>query len=905
MRLILRGSVTLSVVAGAVWTVWTGLAAAQAPLTATTAVERFATRSGGLELHRPTRSGAFFDVAGRRSAIFGYENREWEAWVYPLKVVDDFKLSFRLEGYPLDIDGRSIMTEISVRPEATTLTYAHAAFTVHQIMVAPLDEPGLLVLLEVNSVLPLTITASFRPRLRLMWPATSMTASIGWNAGRHVYTVTEETKRYAAVIGCPLGRDISVMPYQEEPRDVPNQLVIEAPPGVVRTEFIPIAIAASTRGLAAAQSTYDKMLGSARSLYQETAEHYERLDRDTLRLDTPDATLNAAFRWAKVGIDKGIATNPLLGTGLVAGFRTSGDSERPGFAWFFGRDSLWTTLAIDAYGDFAATRTALEFLRKFQRDDGKIPHEISQSASLVPWFDGYPYAWASADATPLYVVAHADYWRATGDREFIKTAWPSVLKAYRFSAATDTDGNALIENTNVGHGWVEGGALYPPHEEVYLQGLWVAASRGIAELADVMSESAVATDARAAADRTRAALENTYWLADRRYYAFATALPRTTPASAEPGPNREARQARLDRLATARLIDEDTVLPAVPLWFEVLETERAQSEIDHLGSAALATDWGHRILSNASALYDPLSYHYGSVWPLFTGWAAAGAYRYGRPHVGHQALVANASLIQHGALGYVTELLSGDFATPFGRSSHHQVWSEAMVVAPLVRGLLGIETTDGGETLAVRPQLPANWDVVTAENVPVGAARYNLRIERSLNRETISLTNGSSVSQGMKRLVVAPAFPSDTRVRSVTVNGRPIRHQLTTIGDIQRATVTLEPSSSAKFVFTVDEGTDVYAGPEPLSSGARNSGLRVIRARADGGRLHVVVEGRGDRSYVLHVRTPRRLGRVEGAVVRTAAAGVQDLEISFSGKPEEYVRRELNVPLLEASLPGR
>jgi hypothetical protein len=261
--------------------------------------------------------------------------------------------------------------------------------------------------------------------------------------------------------------------------------------------------------------------------------------------------------------------------------------------------------------------------------------------------------------------------------------------------------------------------------------------------------------------------------------------------------------------------------------------------------------------------------------------------------------MANALLIQHGALGYVTELLSGDFATPFGRSSHHQVWSEAMVIAPLVRGVLGIETTDGGETLAVRPQMPANWDVVTAENVPVGAARYNVRIERSPNRETISLTERSSAGQPIKRLVVAPAFPSDTRVRTVTVNGRPVRRQLTAIGDIQRATVTLEPSPRAKVVFTFDEGTDVYVDPEPLSSGATNSGLRVIRARADAGRLHVVVEGRGDRSYVLQVRSPRRLGRVEGAVVRAAAASGQDLEISFGGKTEEYVRRELTVPLLE------
>ena len=62
---------------------------------------------------------------------------------------------------------------------------------------------------------------------------------------------------------------------------------------------------------------------------------------------------------------------------------------------------------------------------------------------------------------------------------------------------------------------MEGGALYPPHEEIYLQGLWVAASRGIAELADVMGDAALASAARAGAERTRAAIESTYWLPDR------------------------------------------------------------------------------------------------------------------------------------------------------------------------------------------------------------------------------------------------------------------------------------------------------------------------------------------------------------------------------------------------------
>ena len=245
-------------------------------------------------------------------------------------------------------------------------------------------------------------------------------------------------------------------------------------------------------------------------LYEKTADYYEAFDRTTLNIRTPDDQIDTAFHWAKIGIDKGLATNPTLGTGLLAGFRTAGESERPGYAWFFGRDALWTTLATTAEGSFETTKRALEFLRTYQRGDGKIPHEISQSASLIPWFDQYAYPWASADATPLYVIAHADYWHASGDRTFIATAWPSVAKAYQFSAATDTDGNGLIENTTVGHGWVEGGALYPPHEEMYLQGLWIAASRGIANLADVVHDEALAKTARATAERTRAAMEQTF-----------------------------------------------------------------------------------------------------------------------------------------------------------------------------------------------------------------------------------------------------------------------------------------------------------------------------------------------------------------------------------------------------------
>src|SRR5215213_7076630 len=110
-------------------------------------VPKFPFPASGLRLERRTRPGAFLDVLGRKSAVFGYEHRQLEAWTYPLQILDGFELSFRVEGYPLEFKGSDTATLIDVRPEATTVTYSHAAFTIRQTIFAPLDEPGVLMLL--------------------------------------------------------------------------------------------------------------------------------------------------------------------------------------------------------------------------------------------------------------------------------------------------------------------------------------------------------------------------------------------------------------------------------------------------------------------------------------------------------------------------------------------------------------------------------------------------------------------------------------------------------------------------------------------------------------------------------------------------------------------------------------
>jgi glycogen debranching enzyme len=865
-------------------------------------LRKFALKESGLTLERRTQPGTFFNVVGHKSAALGYENRALEAWVYPLKILDNFECLFTIEGYPLPFRGPDIAVLINTRPEATVLTYSHAAFTVRQIIYAPVDEPGIIMLLDVQSVLPMTVTLSFRPRLKLAWPAGLQTGDLKWEEDMHAYFITEESKRFVGVIGSPAARDVSVMPYQEEPRDVPVQFSVEASAEALKSHFIPIVITGGVEGKDKVKATYQHLLASVQTLYEKNVAYYQRLQSETTSINTPDERLNKAFQWAKVGTDKGVATNPFLGTGLVAGYRTSGESERPGFAWFFGRDALWSSLAINSYGDFATTRTALEFLKKFQRADGKIPHEISQSASLIPWFTGYEFPWASADATVLYVIANYDYWRNSGDVDFLRKSWDSIVKAYRFSAATDTDRNRLIENskkTKFGHGWVEDGGLYPPHEEIYMQGLWIEASRNLAEMARIMDKDGLAKTALSNAEQTRTAMEQSYWLGNQGFYAFATKRPPDEPPKADPGPNRARRLARMQELAKASIIDEDTVLPAVPLWWRTMREDRAQSQLDHLGSAFMATDWGTRIISNQSKLYDPLSYHNGSVWPLFTGWASMAAYAYGRPHVGYQALMANALLTYTSSLGYVTELLSGDFNQPFGRSSHHQIWSEAMVVTPVMRGLLGIEVSAGGKKLRFAPQLPANWDHVEARKVAVGQSKYDLTLQRIAGRLTINVTHSGprlASEPATLELTLEPSFPLDARVRAVEVQGRNAEFQTSRMGDRLRALVNFEMrDQSVEIVFVYDEGSDVYVKPEIPAPGAESQGLRVLRSSAQDNGLRLVLEGRSGRTYSLFVRSPHQLAETTGVKVGRNDGPDQELMLEFKGSPDEYSRLDLTV----------
>ncbi len=497
---------------------------------------------------------------------------------------------------------------------------------------------------------------------------------------------------------------------------------------------------------------------------------------------------------------------------------------RPGFAWFFGRDSFWISFALTAAGDFANARSAIDFVARYQREDGKIPHEISQSASLLPWFKDYPWAYASADATPLFVIAVRDYVEASGDVEFARRQWPRLVKAFEFMRSTAGAGG-FPKNFGVGHGWVEGGPLLPVQVELYQAGCYVEALRSMAKLARVTGRPESGAFDREFNDK-RPTLDSLFWLNTDSTYAFA-----------------------LD--SQGRPIDQPSVLTTVPMWFGLLDPAKSRRMIESLAAETHQTDWGMRIIGSNSPQFGPAGYHYGSVWPLFTGWASVAEYRYHMPEAALANLRANAWLALDGAGGNTTEVLSGATYSPLSTGSPHQIWSAAMVVSPILRGLLGLSVDETANRVTFAPHLPADWPRLGVRNIRVGQSTIDIAWTRTPTRDAFEITH-----HGWRpvELDLAPAYAPPVQI--TTPN--PTSSERTETDWHPHFRITLQPGPNTVAIeHTAALGYTMPWQPPVLANTSAN--LKMISERWLSDALELRLTGLPGRDYSIALTDGRRI----------------------------------------------
>jgi hypothetical protein len=435
-------------------------------------------------------------------------------------------------------------------------------------------------------------------------------------------------------------------------------------------------------------------------------------------------------------------------------------------------------------------------------------------------------------------MAVADYVRTTGDLDFLRAHWNGVKKAYEFDRAHESDG--VYDNTQ-GTGWVEAWPPTMPHQEIYLAALDHASTQSIAEMAKLMDDQPLATSA-AAQSKHIAQIIASYRQSDGTY-AFS-----------------RNRDGSFDQTST--------IFPAVALWSEKESLPRPNPMLSVWASHNFATDWGVRSVNDTAAVFDPISYHQGSVWPLFTGWASLAQYRADRPLAGYAALMRNADLTWAQDPGFVTEVLSGRFFQPLGRSSSHQLWSSAMVLSPAIRGLFGIDADALHRNLHLQPHLPASWDFAEIRNVRVGDDHYEVTLKRDRNHLLATVRSAQPTVLCLNSQNET-CHNQSTTTRTISLPLPPVEvslpeQQLPEAGDPTSQPRVIDESYQSKDLALTLEGVagttvDLYLRDNMIGPSAkRTTEIQVEGAEKIGDKLRVVFpQGSGFITQKVHISWPK------------------------------------------------
>jgi glycogen debranching enzyme len=408
-----------------------------------------------------------------------------------------------------------------------------------------------------------------------------------------------------------------------------------------------------------------------------------------------------------------------------------------GIPWFaapFGRDSIITSLEMLAIAPQLALET-LRTLARYQgaRDDpwreeepGKIMHELRRGemarAGEIPHS---PY-YGTIDATPLWLVLLGETYRWLGDRALIEELAPSAERALAWIQRRLVAGGGFLryqrahEKGLENQGWKDsrdgvsfpdGTIAQPPIALVEVQGYVVAALQAMATILRALGSDARAEDLALQASALRHRIQASFWVERTRYYALA-----------------------LD--GGGRQVPTITSNPGHLLFCDALPAELGSRVVDVLSGDELYSGWGVRTLARGQAVYNPLSYHNGSVWPHDNALIALGAARRGRGDAALRIFEGLYHAAQHFRRYRLPELFcglgrgEGDFLVHYPVACSPQAWASGAFFL-LLQACLGLRPDAARRRLVIsNPRLPAFLDRLQLLGMRIGRTRVSLHFAR-------------------------------------------------------------------------------------------------------------------------------------------------------------------------------
>jgi glycogen debranching enzyme len=411
----------------------------------------------------------------------------------------------------------------------------------------------------------------------------------------------------------------------------------------------------------------------------------------------------------------------------------------PWFATMFGRDSIIAAYQSLLLNPQLAGET-LRVLARYQgreknewRDEepGKILHEYREGemtqAREVPFG---PY-YGSVDATPLWLVLLSETFNWTADEQLVQEMLPHAYRALEWiDQYGDLDGDGFVEYLRrspkglANQGWKDswdanlhrdGDLAKPPMALCEVQGYVYEAKYRMASLLRSFGDTRTADKLKKDAADISRRFEKAYWMPQSNFYAMAL--------------DRDKRQLQVIASNAGHL-----------LFTRMLPVERARALTQRLLQPDLFSGWGLRTMSRDERIFNPLSYHRGSVWPHDNSIVAHGMalYEFREP-----ALQIFTGLFQ-AALNFrdyrLPELFCGiqrgehDKPVQYPVSCSPQAWASGAIFL-LLTSVLGIRPSAQRKELnVVNPTLPEWLDYLHIRNLRIGGSRVGLDFTRRGNR---------------------------------------------------------------------------------------------------------------------------------------------------------------------------
>lgn len=652
-----------------------------------------------------------------------------EIWTHPVMSLKDLRVTAAVGGkfYPLQP-----AESVTLKSNSIRRTYAAAECSVSEIVTASVNSPAVVVHYEWDGQVD-SLIVEFSSNMRFMWPYDSNalgSLECGWSPKTSIYCVTAGQGEFASLFSS----------------NAPGRLLTESRVGELLQVKAAISLAtagspacdlvfsAGNEGLGKAVRSLRAALADPKAVYTSSAEHWADYLAGTVSIESPDSVFNEGYRWATVSAGQFLAETPGIGSALMAGYASSlrgwggghRVSGRPGYAWYFGRDSEIAGLAYLGMGDFATVKATIDVLSRFQGEDGPIFHELTTSGS--DHFD-------ASDATPLYVVLMAAYLRASGDWQFVKEHMPCVYKAMDFCFSTDTDGDSFIEIQHVGHGWLEGGDYFADNTEFYLNGIWAKALEDAAWMAELDGERDLSQAYATESETVKAALDR-FWN-PKGYYNYGL-------------------------YSNGSYTSSLLTLETFPIWLGVTDPEKARLTCEWYSGENFTKPWGVRQSGDPRDEDNVGPYDESNIWPLLTGSVSLAEYCTGLYEPAFYHLMGNLNCYSGSTHGRVPEVLRGN-AYRSGGITAFQCWSETGVTGPAIAGMLGwrCNALDGSAVLS--PRLPEDWNHLNVKNLRMGDRCLDFEMTRDSDSETYVF----HATGGPINLIFSPGEGLDTQTLSV------------------------------------------------------------------------------------------------------------------------------------------